>query len=273
MMNGHPQYDEAFDLYALGALDAQERGEMESHVKQCRDCAEKLAAARQRIAVVALSVPEVRPPEQIKKRLMERVHTESQPAAAGARRRHDDSPAAVASTQGARFAFLRRPSLAWSFAACAAVLAVVFAVRSSHLQQQLNQQQQQIASLQNSAAHDRLVSGLLTGNDTQRVLLTEAQSASHPEGRVYYHPSRGLLFYANNLPAVPPGRAYELWVIPTQGAPIPAGTFQPNGRGEGSVILPALPPGVTAKAFAVTLEPAGGVPSPTGPKVLVGAPA
>jgi len=272
MMNGHPQYDEAFDLYALGALDAQERGEMESHVKQCRDCAEKLAAARQRIAVVALSVPEVRPPEQIKKRLMERVHTESQPAAAGARRRHDDVAAPAKSGAGV-FDFFRRPSLAWSFAACAAALAVVFALRSSHLRQQLNQQQQQIASLQNSAAHDRLVSGLLTGNDTQRVLLTEAQSASHPEGRVYYHPSRGLLFYANNLPAVPPGRAYELWVIPTQGAPIPAGTFQPNARGEGSVILPALPSGVTAKAFAVTLEPAGGVPSPTGPKVLVGAPA
>jgi len=272
MMNGHPQFDEAFDLYALGALDAQERGEMESHVKQCRQCAEKLAEARQRIAVVALSVPEVRPPEQIKKRLMDRVHSETQAAATGARRRHDDVAAPAKGTAGV-FDFFRRPSLAWSFAACAALLAVVFAVRSSHLQQQLSQQQQQLASLQDSAAHDRLVSGLLTGNDTQRVLLTEAQGPSHPEGRVYYHPSRGLLFYANNLPALPAGRAYELWVIPAQGAPIPAGTFQPNARGEGSVILPALPSGVTAKAFAVTLEPAGGVPLPTGPKVLVGAPA
>jgi anti-sigma-K factor RskA len=32
-----------------------------------------------------------------------------------------------------------------------------------------------------------------------------------------------------------------------------------------------IPPGVLPKAFAVTLEPAGGKPQPTGPKVLVGA--
>jgi anti-sigma-K factor RskA len=31
-----------------------------------------------------------------------------------------------------------------------------------------------------------------------------------------------------------------------------------------------LPAGVTAKAFAVSLEPAGGMPQPTGPMVLVG---
>jgi anti-sigma-K factor RskA len=31
-----------------------------------------------------------------------------------------------------------------------------------------------------------------------------------------------------------------------------------------------LPPGVEAKAFAITLEPEGGMPQPTGPMVLVG---
>ena len=31
-----------------------------------------------------------------------------------------------------------------------------------------------------------------------------------------------------------------------------------------------VPPGMVAKAFAVTLEPQGGMPQPTGPKVLVG---
>jgi len=32
-----------------------------------------------------------------------------------------------------------------------------------------------------------------------------------------------------------------------------------------------LPQGVEPKAFAVTIEPSGGMPQPTGPKVLVGA--
>jgi anti-sigma-K factor RskA len=31
-----------------------------------------------------------------------------------------------------------------------------------------------------------------------------------------------------------------------------------------------VPPGMAAKAFAVTEEPEGGMPAPTGPKLLVG---
>jgi anti-sigma-K factor RskA len=37
----------------------------------------------------------------------------------------------------------------------------------------------------------------------------------------------------------------------------------------GAVVV-HLTPGLVAKAFAVTLEPQGGMPQPTGPKVLVG---
>jgi anti-sigma-K factor RskA len=58
--------------------------------------------------------------------------------------------------------------------------------------------------------------------------------------------------------------------VPTSGSPISAGVFHPNANGKASILLPPLPPGVAAKAFAVTVEPAGGVPQPTGPKVLIG---
>ena len=53
--------------------------------------------------------------------------------------------------------------------------------------------------------------------------------------------------------------------------PINAGAFQPDPKGNGQVLLPPLEPGVKPKAFAVTVEPAGGVPKPTGAMVLVGA--
>jgi anti-sigma-K factor RskA len=79
-----------------------------------------------------------------------------------------------------------------------------------------------------------------------------------------------LLFYASNLPAPAPGRTYQLWLVPATGSPISAGTFDPDARGDASVVLPTLPPDVMAAAFAVTDELAGGVPQPTGAKVLVG---
>jgi hypothetical protein len=60
-------------------------------------------------------------------------------------------------------------------------------------------------------------------------------------------------------------------VIPTSGAPIPAGLFRPDASGSGSVVLPAIPQGVTAKAFGITIENAGGASTPTAPILLSGA--
>jgi anti-sigma-K factor RskA len=59
--------------------------------------------------------------------------------------------------------------------------------------------------------------------------------------------------------------------VPAQGKPISAGIFETDEHGNGEVLLPSLPPGITAKAFAVTVEPSGGEPQPTGKKVLIGA--
>ncbi|MGH9454570.1 MAG: zf-HC2 domain-containing protein, partial [Terriglobia bacterium] len=54
-MNGHPQFEEDFELYALGTMEGEERAAMESHLVGCADCAAKLEAARGRLALLALS--------------------------------------------------------------------------------------------------------------------------------------------------------------------------------------------------------------------------
>jgi anti-sigma-K factor RskA len=69
---------------------------------------------------------------------------------------------------------------------------------------------------------------------------------------------------------LPAGRTYQLWLIPSEGAPWSGGIFYSDSRANGEAVLPALTHGLTAKAFAVTVEPAGGVPAPTGPQVLIG---
>ncbi len=70
---------------------------------------------------------------------------------------------------------------------------------------------------------------------------------------------------------MPASKTYELWVIPANGsAPIPAGLFRPDAAGNGSVVLPQIPLGVSAKAFGVTLEDAAGSKVPTAPILLVG---
>jgi len=86
-----------------------------------------------------------------------------------------------------------------------------------------------------------------------------------------YSRERGLIFIASNLKPVPAQKAYELWLIPMHGEPIPAGVFKPDARGSATVINPPLPAGVEAKAFAITVESEQGSSKPTPPIVMMGA--
>jgi anti-sigma-K factor RskA len=66
----------------------------------------------------------------------------------------------------------------------------------------------------------------------------------------------------------PANKSYQLWVVPMEGKPVSAGVIDHGGPIHPWMMK--LPQGMAAKAFAVTLEPVGGMPQPTGPMVLVG---
>ncbi len=259
-MNEHLQFDEDLELYALGALDADERSAFEAHLAGCEICSERLASAQQRIGFLGTAAPQMVPAAHVKQALLERVRQES--------------PAPVMpslpSQRPSFWSYFKQPVFAWGCAAIIAVVALVFANKTRELQHRLNSLQVEMQATQDAVAKDRTIADLLNSPQTQRVALKQPTDATHPEGKVYYQQKQGLLFYAANLPAAPSDHVYQLWLVPAEGAPISAGIFQANSKGEASVVLPSLPSGVTAKAFAVTLEPAGGVPQPTGPKVLLG---
>ena len=78
-----------------------------------------------------------------------------------------------------------------------------------------------------------------------------------------------MVFNASNLPPLPAGRTYQLWVVTAQ-APISAGFLTPDARGSVSEVFNTPPDIPQPVAMAVTIEPAGGMPAPTGEKYLVG---
>jgi anti-sigma-K factor RskA len=105
-----------------------------------------------------------------------------------------------------------------------------------------------------------------------RVTLVAAKTPPQPQGKAIYLKDRSsLIFLANNMPVLPAQKAYELWLIPKTGNPIPAGVFKPDAHGSATVVNPPLPAGVEAKAFAITVEPESGSSTPTMPIVMVGA--
>lgn len=111
---------------------------------------------------------------------------------------------------------------------------------------------------------------ILSSVDVHSASLASVVPAGAARGHVYVSASRGLFFTAAALPPLPAGRTYQLWTI-VAGQPVSHGVFAPTGDGSAQVLAQA-PPGAV-QAIAVTIEPDGGVPAPTGDKVLLGLPA
>jgi anti-sigma-K factor RskA len=104
-----------------------------------------------------------------------------------------------------------------------------------------------------------------------RVTLVAAKAPPQPQGRAIYDQGRSsLIFLASNMPSLPDKKAYELWLIPVQGPPIPAGVFKPDAHGSATVVNPPVPKDVQAKAFAITVENEEGATAPTPPILMLG---
>ena len=127
-----------------------------------------------------------------------------------------------------------------------------------------------IAVAQSAAADAQAAVGVLAAADLARIELDGQPAAPQAAARAFWSRSRGtLLFAASNLPPLPEGRIYQLWVV-TDRAPISAGLLTPDAQGSVNATLRTAPDIPQPVAMAVTIEPAGGVPAPTGDRYLVG---
>jgi anti-sigma-K factor RskA len=251
-MSLHEQFAENLALYALGMLQGEERAALETHLEGCAGCRRELEQLRGDMALMALSTAGPVPPRRARQRLIEAVAREPRQAAVAAAR--------------AWWALVP-----WVVAVAMAVGLVALWLQNSNLQRTIaglqDQTAQQMAELQRA----RDVVSTLTATNAMRVTLVAAKTPPQPQGKAIYVRDRAsLIFLASNLQALPPQKAYELWLIPTSGAPIPAGVFKPDAHGSATVINPPLPAGVQAKAFAITVEPESGSSAPTLPVVMVG---
>ena len=110
---------------------------------------------------------------------------------------------------------------------------------------------------------------LLTAPDVKRVDLRGQSVAPQAGARAFWSRSRGVYFVASNLPPLPAGKEYQLWFVTTPG-PVSVSVFRPDQRGDAALIGTVRAGMGEPNAMAVTLEPAGGLPAPTGAFYLVG---
>jgi hypothetical protein len=131
--------------------------------------------------------------------------------------------------------------------------------------------EQRALDAQQAVAGTRIALAVLTSPDVARIdLAGQAPVAPGASARAFWSRSRGMVFTASNLPQLPPGRVYQLWVLTAQAAPISAGLLTPDAQGSVNETFNTPSDIPQPVALAVTIERAGGVQSPTGDKYLVG---
>jgi hypothetical protein len=263
-MNGGTHIaQEDLALYAMGDLRDEELKRVRDHLQHCAECSEEARAIAEDVAAIGMSVEQQTVPARARQRLLDSIAA-------------DAVPVAVSRVEKAVTPMAKRSAAAvwvpWTIAAALAIGAAGLGVKMNSLQQQLREQSRTLAQSQEQGLRSARVLELLKAPNAQRATLTAAKKPVEPAGHAVYLAERGeLIFQGSNLKALPAGKAYELWVIPANGnAPIPAGVFRPDGSGEASVVMPPLPTGVPAKAFAITVERAEGVAKPEGAIVLSG---
>ena len=266
-MNAHPQFAESLALYAIGSLDdPQDLAALEAHLGTCGDCRRELEALRADTALLALSATGPRPPARSRQRLLSAIAAEP--------RVERRNPPRYAVGRLRPHWFNLAPTLVM-------VLLAVFSIllwrdlRNTrrvlrHTEAQLEHMQVELARTNTELAEAKMIRDLMHAPDAWPLTLVSKRTPPQPQIKTLYSKQQGaLLLMASNVTPLPGNKIYQLWLMPADGsAPMPAGWFKPDEKGNGMMFHKMASAGISAKGFAVTIEPPGGSQTPTMPIVM-----
>jgi anti-sigma-K factor RskA len=250
--------------YVLDALPPAERMAFEAHLATCAACAADVRSLEGIAGLLAAAAPPIEPPPALRERVLKSIPANrpvkravQQPSSGAARWLATAAAVGLAVGLGGYVVQLRG--------------------RVGDLEVELARAtfragitERQMAGLRQTAAGAQSSVAVLTAPDVARVDLKGQPVAPGASARAFWSRSRGLVFTASNLPPLPPGRTYQVWVLTSDPAPTSAGLLKPDADGRATALFTTSPDLAKPVAMAVTIEPEGGVPSPTGDKYLVG---
>jgi anti-sigma-K factor RskA len=260
--------------YVLGSLDPHARHAFETHLAECAECTSQVRALRDVTDALALAVPQRTPRPELRARVLASVLG---PTEGSAKPPLMPPEAATSARTGFVFGWLPLAALLILTLGLGAY-AVRLSMRVSDLEARLEQAILQASAAEGALADARRATAdaqsamaVLVAPDLARIDLAGQAVAPQARARALWSRSSGMVFTVSNLPSLPDGRVYQVWVV-TNTAPISAGLLMPDPTGRGMAFF-STPPDIPAPvAVAVTLEPAGGVPAPTGERYLIGMP-
>jgi anti-sigma-K factor RskA len=259
-MHRHDDVNAVLGEYALGQLAPGQRRDVEEHVLDCPECALELRELKAVMHGLARAPESVVAPAHLRQRVLDTLAREPRAHAPG-----------IGSSTFARRSWLAVAASAIVILGVSLYLTLQRERRSdAELRRMQNELTELRTRLQDFSGQTDLALSILTATDMKRIELAGTDAFRGSAARAYWSATRGLLVVANQLPPPPPGRIYQVWVIGGS-TPVSAGLLGSERTGRGMLIAP--PPGGVAPGtvtVAVTDEPPGGLPAPSGAIRLAG---
>ncbi len=251
------EFQDYYIDYLLDALDEVSSERLKRHLPDCEECQAELKELADTLHSLPLALEPIAPSLQLKDRLLSRISSTQQPR---------PTVSAQSGLHG------------WRAAAVAAGIIIVLLAGLVIQGRRISRQQDlHVASL--LAEIDEL-------RNANQSLILKVDSLSRPTVRflnlagltgfagssasAFIRPEEGRIsLFFHQLPTIEANQDFQLWVIEEGQPPHPSATF--DGIGPVTEIEVDLPIAADqVQVLAVTIEPQGGSPQPTGAMVLAG---
>lgn len=238
-------------MYALGLTSDQEATQVAEWVQQFPEVKAELEAIEKSLEVYAMDHA-VEPSSSVKQTIINKLETR-------------------------KTALVKSISPAWKYAAAASILLLLGSVYFN--MSYYNKYKQADTALQNSrqelvAANDKLDAmnsdmDVVKNKYSQAVSLNGMDAAPEAAAKVFWMKNTGEVYIdPSNLPEAPAGKQYQLWAF-VDGKPVDGGMIITT-KNNNKYHIQKMKTFGRAEAFAVTLETAGGNPTPKGDLYVMG---
>lgn len=264
----HEEFDALAALEAIGGATDEESARLAAHCAGCPPCSDAAREYREASAGLAFALDPVPPRRDARDTLLRRIESEAVA---------DSRVAEAAEAEAA--AERRKPPTRW-FAAAAVFFLALFGwseLRLRALREELGLLETEKTAL--VEANLRLASEAAAGrarletiSSADRIFRLAATDTAPAAASVFMDGThRRAVVVFTNLEQNDAGHSYQLWILRAdEKAPVSAGVFDVDDKGRAEVELRDMPLDVPVAGLAVTLEPRGGLPAPSGKVLLHG---
>lgn len=270
----HQEFEELLSLYALDALDAPDRRQLEAHLETCSVCRAELAEMRDAAGLLAHASTAAEPRAEVRERILSSVRGD-RPSA----KPIEEVSNVVRITPQRKvraWGYLLKIAAVVAFVALSAGLTLLFLSawlvanhRVASLTNEIENQRRELEREREARRRDQEALALLNSRDTKRMELAGTAQAQNARAVFIFDQKSGkAVLMTDGLPAAPAGMAYEVWFIPKGQSPMPGNTFTVDAAGK-AMMMDQMPAQARENAVvAITLEPENGSAAPTGPIYL-----